>query len=471
MWASCPVLRFKPGSADIEFLSWENFEKDLDLFFNKLKMPYAVCRVFRIGGAHHLIGTQYGKKEDIFSKIWTARYKKMAGIMREYEKRKGIKGKIIYELYDEPYDKDYDKLAGCAKILRSVYPDIKLTFWSGRGIIPGLLKDIDVWTVSNMSFSSSLSAQLQKQGKQVWIYNPVQWTDLSMPMGSSRRLFWYLWTKKVNGLFFWNISAWKEWGGRYSRPNRDSTFVYPGKYGPINTLRWENFRDGLEDYEYLSLLSQAVNNTKSGKANKKDKIAAAEAENFIKEINRTDFRAIDSMADLIRFREGLAIRIEKLKKYLPVEKKGAKFIMDKKAGVIGNIVLRLSPKDFPKLNREGKRSSRIIKISKNDRAVKLSSRLFSFDLSGSPEKRIIELEFEVQGTAEIMPVLFVRFAGLVKPDSCLKPVKISTGKCKKMSFRFQIASRGKGNIQLKLIFNITGSKSLEISNATLKVKE
>ena len=28
--------------------------------------------------------------------------------------------------------------------------------------------------------------------------------------------------------------------------------------GPINSIRWENLRDGLEDYEYLWLFQQAV---------------------------------------------------------------------------------------------------------------------------------------------------------------------------------------------------------------------
>jgi hypothetical protein len=29
--------------------------------------------------------------------------------------------------------------------------------------------------------------------------------------------------------------------------------------GPVNSVRWENLRDGMEDYEYFWLLSQAIN--------------------------------------------------------------------------------------------------------------------------------------------------------------------------------------------------------------------
>ena len=347
MWASCPALSFEPGSADIKYLKWGRFEKDLDLFFNKLKMPYAVCRIFRIGGGHHLIGTPYGKIEEMFSELWIARYRKIAAIMKQYQKDKGIEGRLIYELYDEPYDKDYSALIKCAEILRSVYPDIKLTFWSGRGIIPGMTDVINIWTVSNMSFNPSLSSGLRKQGKQVWIYNPVEWTDISMPMASTRRLFWYLWNKKVDGLFFWNISCWKEWGGIYFRANRDSTLIYPGKNEPVNTIRWEYFRDGLEDYEYLYLLKQAVDNAGTGNLNKNELITVRQAKELLREINATDFSAPESISRIIYFRNEIAAKIESLKQFLPAYKDSKDFIVDEDATGKDNVILHLSPGDFP----------------------------------------------------------------------------------------------------------------------------
>ena len=50
---------------------------------------------------------------------------------------------------------------------------------------------------------------------------------------------------------------------------RDGRFLYPPRRdpntatepcldGPINSIRWENLRDGLEDYEYFWLLQQQV---------------------------------------------------------------------------------------------------------------------------------------------------------------------------------------------------------------------
>jgi len=38
--------------------------------------------------------------------------------------------------------------------------------------------------------------------------------------------------------------------------NGDGMLVYPGPAGPINSVRWEIIRDGIEDYDYLALLRE-----------------------------------------------------------------------------------------------------------------------------------------------------------------------------------------------------------------------
>jgi hypothetical protein len=58
--------------------------------------------------------------------------------------------------------------------------------------------------------------------------------------------------------------------------NGDGRFIYPPnrnvdsdktKYlgGPVNSVRWEILREGLEDYEYLWLLERAVKSATKGK--------------------------------------------------------------------------------------------------------------------------------------------------------------------------------------------------------------
>jgi hypothetical protein len=35
--------------------------------------------------------------------------------------------------------------------------------------------------------------------------------------------------------------------------NGDGFLVYPGKSGPVPSIRWETVRDGVEDYDYLRI--------------------------------------------------------------------------------------------------------------------------------------------------------------------------------------------------------------------------
>jgi hypothetical protein len=58
----------------------------------------------------------------------------------------------------------------------------------------------------------------------------------------------------------------------------DGMFIYPGKDGPIPSIRLKNIRDGMEDYEYLCLLDKAVKAAKDGKGKvSQEWIDAAEA--------------------------------------------------------------------------------------------------------------------------------------------------------------------------------------------------
>ena len=76
---------------------------------------------------------------------------------------------------------------------------------------------------------------------------------------------------KPDGFGYWSINWWPfnekpitkgpytDWNPRSSEISHgDGDWICAGKDGPITTIRFENFRDGLEDYEYYQLLKQAI---------------------------------------------------------------------------------------------------------------------------------------------------------------------------------------------------------------------
>ena len=84
----------------------------------------------------------------------------------------------------------------------------------------------------------------------------------------------------IDGTYaWWNLTFWQndpyvnphmleeKWSGRSSYLKAgDGVLLYPhprGSGAPVNSLRWEVFTQGLEDYEYLWLLEQRINSTRA----------------------------------------------------------------------------------------------------------------------------------------------------------------------------------------------------------------
>jgi hypothetical protein len=101
----------------------------------------------------------------------------------------------------------------------------------------------------------------------------------SLPPLRMRLFFWALWKQKYKGLHWWQINGWihsvtlndgtkqiikdDPWTKDFSQTYDRIVFIYPpreGKeeVGPINSIRWEAMRKGIEDYEYLNLLSNLI---------------------------------------------------------------------------------------------------------------------------------------------------------------------------------------------------------------------
>jgi len=116
------------------------------------------------------------------------------------------------------------------------------------------------------------------------------------------------------GVPYGQVSHWGNGDGRFLYPpNRD-----PGndktKYlcGPVDSVRWEILREGIEDYEYFVLLEKAV---EAAKGKGKLKAAAAEADELL-DLPASLFTSgkdyTKDPLDLMRYRDKVAEAIEKL---------------------------------------------------------------------------------------------------------------------------------------------------------------
>jgi len=89
----------------------------------------------------------------------------------------------------------------------------------------------------------------------------------SMPSARNRILGMQLFQFEVSGFLHWGYNFWytqhslrqidpfrvTDAGGAF--PSGDSFVVYPGQEGPLDSLRWEVFREGIQDLRALELLA------------------------------------------------------------------------------------------------------------------------------------------------------------------------------------------------------------------------
>ena len=186
---------------------------------------------------------------------------------------KGWLGMAYSYVSDEPEAEQYAVLNLVMSEIRKAAPDLR-NMMTARSF-PEELRHVDIWCPEVYSFNPELAAQEQRKGKLVWWYPafstrhpfPDFWVDY--PAIDCRVIFWMTWKHRLDGLLYWSISNWyaqNPWENAATFPgaNGDGTLIYPGEDGgPVNSIRWENVRDGSEDYDYLSLLQELATKAKA----------------------------------------------------------------------------------------------------------------------------------------------------------------------------------------------------------------
>jgi hypothetical protein len=112
----------------------------------------------------------------------------------------------------------------------------------------------------------------QNQGYELWFYTvgifqkgsyPNKTVDV--PLIESRILHWLNYRFGLKGYLHWGFNHWTD--DPFTAPGRhrgDGWHVYPKKDGLINSLRWEQMRNGIQDYEYLWMLEDKISKIKAG---------------------------------------------------------------------------------------------------------------------------------------------------------------------------------------------------------------
>lgn len=187
-----------------------------------------------------------------------------AKALQSHLQAKGCLDLFYTYLFDEPTPDRYPLLNQVLGEVKRNAPGVK-NMMTARSFPPEL-KYVDIWCPEAYSFDPAAAKAEQERGREVWWYvafstrhpYPNIWIDY--PAIDCRVWPWMTWKHDIDGMLYWSGTSWGRgdpWrtGETYHDSNGDGSILYPGDDGnPVDSIRWECLRDGLEDYEVFCLL-------------------------------------------------------------------------------------------------------------------------------------------------------------------------------------------------------------------------
>jgi hypothetical protein len=176
------------------------------------------------------------------------------------------------QLANAPLEPAWPRVQEAIGAWHAAAPDIPVMVTT-QGLNAFLPPEIDIWAIHSQLMDTlhgtTVSDRVRKGGRVWWYVNqlpPRPYANLLLDfMGVEHRaLFWQAWAMGAVGFHYGGINFSKPgvdpWESQLdlTPAQGDGFLVYPGPNGPVNSIRWELVRDGLEDCDYLSLLRDRI---------------------------------------------------------------------------------------------------------------------------------------------------------------------------------------------------------------------
>jgi hypothetical protein len=180
---------------------------------------------------------------------------------------------------DEPSTREaYNDVRARSKVVREVVPGLKVLCTTGPQIQNPLLGSlvgwVDIWAPLWPMFEETAVKKRLAAGDEIWSYTALCqgrqdtpcW-ELDFPLLNYRIPMWISWRLGTTGLLYWSTTNWASTQDVWTNPitygdqyNMEGSLLYPGVdagvQGFIPSIRLKEIREGLEDYEYLTILAQ-----------------------------------------------------------------------------------------------------------------------------------------------------------------------------------------------------------------------
>ncbi|HLF36185.1 MAG TPA: DUF4091 domain-containing protein [Cyclobacteriaceae bacterium] len=189
--------------------------------------------------------------------------------LEKHLREKGWLGKTLFHVKDEPTLRNVRSWKEASSLIHRYAPGLKrfdaieTTF---------LFDEIEVAIpkLDHLAAWYETYETAAREGTELWfytvgIYQAPRYPNktIDMPLIDNRIMHWLNYRYDLTGFLHWGWNQWTEKPFEETGMHiGDGWHVYPKKDGVLNSLRWEQMRNGLQDYEYFLMLETEVSELK-----------------------------------------------------------------------------------------------------------------------------------------------------------------------------------------------------------------
>lgn len=185
--------------------------------------------------------------------------------LENHLRQKGWLDKTLFHIKDEPSLHNALAWRGMSSYVHEYAPSLKRIDAIETTY---LLEDIEVAVPKLDALGTWFQSydQARQNGTEIWfytvgIYQGTQYPNktIDMPLIDNRILHWLNYRFDATGFLHWGWNQWTD--DPYHNVGQhigDAWHVYPIRDGVVNSLRWEEMRNGIQDYEYFWMLENRI---------------------------------------------------------------------------------------------------------------------------------------------------------------------------------------------------------------------
>jgi len=191
--------------------------------------------------------------------------------LENHLREKGWLEKTVFHIADEPSNHNVVSWREASQYVHRHAPAIRRM---DAIETPHCFDRLEIWIpkLDHLATWYDVYKEAQNRGNELWFYTvgifqkgsyPNKTADVALI--ESRVLHWLNYRFGLKGYLHWGFNQWTD--DPFEAPGQhrgDGWHVYPKKDGLLCSLRWEQMRNGIQDYEYFWMLEDKIAQIKAG---------------------------------------------------------------------------------------------------------------------------------------------------------------------------------------------------------------